>query len=279
MAQGSFNVSRRIEAPGVRIELRHYAPGAPLCQTSVQPVYTLGLRSGATAVRARYPDLAGGEDFRGLGSVVFRPAARPWQVESPGAGARVLLCAIDPGRFETLVGQRLAEDPDALLGSFDIRSSFIAECLALLEREAIDPGGESAMLIDRVTDAMLLELRHHLHARPADRAGEGIDALALGRIEKALFAMEDAYPRVEDVAALTGMSVRALQVRFRETTGESLGTYIDRIQFRKAATLLRTTDLPLKAIAWRVGFGHAGNFSTAFRRRFGVTPSDYRRSH
>jgi AraC family transcriptional regulator len=275
MAQGSFNVTGRIEAPGVRIELRHYAPGAPLRQTSVQPVYTLGLRMGATAVRARYPGLAGGEDFRGLGPVVFRPAARPWQVESPGASARVLLCAIDPDRFEALAGRGFADDPSALLGSFDIRSSFIAECLALLEREAIDPGGESALLVDRVTDAMLLELRHHMR-EPPDEGGT-LDAGALRHIEKALFAIEDAYPRAEEIAAVLGLSVRALQSRFREVTGEPLGSYIARIQFRKAAALLRTTDLPLKTVAWRVGFAHAGNFSTAFRRRFGVTPSEYRK--
>jgi len=275
MAQGDFSVAGRIDVPGVRIELRHYAPGMPLRQTSVQPVYTLGLRTGTGAVRARYPDLAGGEEFRGLGPVVFRPPVRPWQVDSPGVGARVLLCAIDPERFEALAGPSLAEDPAALLGSFDIRSSFIAECLALLEREAIDPGGESALLVDRVTDAMLIELRNHM--RPQASEGGGVmDAGALRRIEKVLLAIDDAYPRAEEIAGVMGMSARALQARFREATGEPLGAYVARIQFRKAAALLRTTDLPLKAVAWRVGFAHAGNFSTAFRRRFGVTPTEYR---
>lgn len=281
MAQVNFTVTGRIEAAGVRIEQRNYAPGAPLRETSVQPVYTLGLRSDkAVVVRARYPDLAGGEDFRGLGPVVLRPPDRPWQVDSPGAGARVLLCAIDPDRFESLAGERMATDIGALLSSFDIRSSFIAECLSILQREAIDPGGESALLIDRVTDAMLLELRHHMRERPADPdAGPALDPGALRRIEKGLFAIEDAYPRAEDIAGLAGMSARTLQARFREATGEPLGAYIAHIQFRKAATLLRTSDLPLKAIAYRVGFAHAGNFSTAFRRRFGITPSAFRRSH
>jgi AraC-like DNA-binding protein len=35
--------------------------------------------------------------------------------------------------------------------------------------------------------------------------------------------------------------------------------------------------LPLKQLAWELGYNQASNFVTAFRRRFGVPPGYYRR--
>ena len=44
----------------------------------------------------------------------------------------------------------------------------------------------------------------------------------------------------------------------------------------QARRLLTEGDLPLKAIAYDLGFANQGVFSTAFRRIAGMTPSAYR---
>jgi AraC-like DNA-binding protein len=41
--------------------------------------------------------------------------------------------------------------------------------------------------------------------------------------------------------------------------------------------LAATTDRPVHQIAEAIGFKRAGDFATAFRLRFGMTPRDYRR--
>jgi transcriptional regulator GlxA family with amidase domain len=41
--------------------------------------------------------------------------------------------------------------------------------------------------------------------------------------------------------------------------------------------LLTGTELSVKQIAFRVGFRHAANFSTAFRQRFGLSPAELRK--
>ena len=276
MAQPYFSVAGRIEAAGVQIELRDYPPAGPIRETLVQSVYTLGLRARSGQVRARYPGM--GADFQGLGPVVFRPAGLPWQVDAPEGRARVLLCSIDADRFERLAGRSLGSDAGALSRSFDIRSGLIAECLNVLHREAALPREDSALLVERLCDAMTLELGRYLHDR-VDRPEPDVapDAALIQRIKDALLHIWNVFPRTDLVAELVGVDARRLQAHFHEITGEPLGAYIARVQFEKAATLLRTTDLALKEVAYRVGFAHAGNFSTAFRRRFGLTPSDYRR--
>ena len=44
-----------------------------------------------------------------------------------------------------------------------------------------------------------------------------------------------------------------------------------------ARQLLRDTQMPIQQVAESVHFSSAANFATAFRRRTGMTPSEYRR--
>ena len=46
-----------------------------------------------------------------------------------------------------------------------------------------------------------------------------------------------------------------------------------------AAELLTDTALPVIEIASRVGYENQSKFSAVFRKRFGVSPREYRRSH
>jgi len=48
------------------------------------------------------------------------------------------------------------------------------------------------------------------------------------------------------------------------------------IRLRRAARLLRTTDLPVKAVAGQVGYASRSYFSRAFKAHFGADPAAYR---
>mgnify|MGYP000989341171 FL=1 len=63
---------------------------------------------------------------------------------------------------------------------------------------------------------------------------------------------------------------------FRATTGQTVRTWVDSQRMQKAQRLLAETRLPLKVIAFDLGFANQGVFSTAFKRMTGVSPSDYR---
>ena len=57
-----------------------------------------------------------------------------------------------------------------------------------------------------------------------------------------------------------------------------LQTFAHPLELRTARTLLRQTDMPLKQIAYQLGFSSPSNFSTAFRRSSGLSPAKFRRS-
>ena len=53
---------------------------------------------------------------------------------------------------------------------------------------------------------------------------------------------------------------------------------LEAIRIENAKRLLRTTDLPLKLIAVRVGYNDEMYFSKVFKRRTDVTPAKYRKN-
>lgn len=84
---------------------------------------------------------------------------------------------------------------------------------------------------------------------------------------------------VANAAAVAGMSERSFHRRFSEVTGETPARFIETLRLDAARTLLETGDLPLKAIAGQVGLSSPGRLIQTFERRFGLSPTAYRKLH
>jgi AraC family transcriptional activator FtrA len=83
---------------------------------------------------------------------------------------------------------------------------------------------------------------------------------------------------VADLAARLNVSTRTLARRFADEFGTSPGAWLLARRVEQARTLLAETDLPVEAIATRVGLGSAVNLRRRFRERTGTTPSAYRQA-
>jgi AraC-like DNA-binding protein len=81
---------------------------------------------------------------------------------------------------------------------------------------------------------------------------------------------------MDHVAALLGMHRRTLDRRLK-AHGMLYGEVLESMKREVACQLLRDTKLHAQQIAESLGYASAANFSTAFRRWTGVTPSAYRR--
>ena len=82
---------------------------------------------------------------------------------------------------------------------------------------------------------------------------------------------------VTEVARAAGVTRRVLELRFRDVLGTSVYAEAQRLHFEQALTLLAEPALSLSEIAYASGFGSLSAFSSAFRRRHGTTPTEYRR--
>ncbi len=63
--------------------------------------------------------------------------------------------------------------------------------------------------------------------------------------------------------------------KLKELTGETPGSFFRRYKLNKAAQLLREGEHTVSEIATLTGFSTAAHFSVAFKKQFGVSPSEY----
>ena len=99
-------------------------------------------------------------------------------------------------------------------------------------------------------------------------------------IRRAIEAIHDEPERpfsVADLAAIAGMSVRSLQEGFRRHVGSTPMAYLQQVRLGRAHEALRRADphrVTVASIAHRWGFAHLGRFASAYRGRFGTSPSE-----
>lgn len=79
-----------------------------------------------------------------------------------------------------------------------------------------------------------------------------------------------------ELAKICGCSLRHLRRLFRQCFGVSLRAQQTDYRLHRASQLLMETDDKILSIAWAVGFRHLGLFSRMFKRRFRMTPSEWR---
>jgi transcriptional regulator GlxA family with amidase domain len=81
---------------------------------------------------------------------------------------------------------------------------------------------------------------------------------------------------VKKIASALGIASRQLSGAFREEWGLPIKHYLIRVRIENAMKLLRETNLPIKAIASRVGYPDLANFYKHFHRMTHRTPSEFR---
>lgn len=100
--------------------------------------------------------------------------------------------------------------------------------------------------------------------------------LADARLKKAALLVEQRLgdpPSVARLAAAVGLSRRQLERLFVAETGRSPRQYLVDARLAQARWLMATTTRTLTDIAGETGFGDASQFSRAYLRARGVTPS------
>ena len=81
---------------------------------------------------------------------------------------------------------------------------------------------------------------------------------------------------VEEVAKNAGFSIDYFNRIFLSHTGFTVTAYINYIRLKQAAYLLRTTDKSVLDIALEIGYDSHEGFTKAFKKKYGVAPSEYR---
>lgn len=81
---------------------------------------------------------------------------------------------------------------------------------------------------------------------------------------------------VEKLAGVGFYSTFHFHRIMRAYLNEPLGSYVTRLRIEYGAQLLRHSEEPVSSIALKVGYDNVSSFSKAFKKRFEISPVEYR---
>ena len=83
---------------------------------------------------------------------------------------------------------------------------------------------------------------------------------------------------LDDLSDKVGISKFYLCRRFHEVTGATVMEYLNNVRLTKVHNMLLNTKNSIDDIAFETGFSSAVNLSRAFKKLYGVSPSEFRRT-
>ncbi|NKW81763.1 helix-turn-helix transcriptional regulator [Ochrobactrum pecoris] len=231
----------------------------------------------------------------------------PMEVEGFGkltfeSSSPILLCFGQPGHCRTFCrsGQHSA------VGGFTIRQSFldrVAEAgndRAIQNLRRLFEKDFSAIRFPastelRIAAAKTLDLQYsgtlarlHLEscalafvtevARLINEIGcraEGVSSRHYDQVVRARDLLDENIARPPTIEALTkmlGVNATTLRSNFLKIYGTTIFGHVRNRRLEVAQFLLRTHDLNISEVAYRVGFTNAGAFSSAYRKHYGYSP-------
>ncbi|AZC37127.1 AraC family transcriptional regulator [Pseudomonas chlororaphis] len=224
------------------------------------------------------------------GDILFVPHGQAHQLHSAADASPDLPARITSGvfQFEGGCGQALiqglpgvlqvscqGEDPNDLIGSRE----WLSLTVAAMQKEVQNPSIGSRIMLSRIIDLMFIwAVRHWLAHAPQGISG-WIAALRdplIGQALALLHAEPGAVWSVERLAGLVNQSRSNLAQRFTHLVGQSPMRYLMHWRMQLAGQRLQTSSLRISQIAEQLGYESEAAFSRAFRREFGVAPSEYR---
>jgi LacI family transcriptional regulator len=143
-------------------------------------------------------------------------------------------------------------------------------------------GYEAAALLDRMMRGEHPP-KDPIYVQPAGvvaRASTDILAIDDAAVLRALRYLRERATEeigVDDVVKAVPVSRSVLERRFRKVVGRTINNEIVRLRINKAIELLTQTELEIKVIAHKAGFGSQSYMNAVFQSKVGKTPGSYRR--
>lgn len=240
------------------------APATPLERTLADVETMAWLASAADRARRVASVCSGAFLLGALGLLNGRRATTHWMAADRLARAYPLAkidsnaLFVEDGKVWTAAGVTSGIDLALALVARDLGRETALAVARRLVLHLVRPGGQS-----QFSEPLSLQAR----------GGPGLGALipwleARLNLEVSVAAMAEAM----------GMSERNFHRRCVADLGLSPGKLVAHLRLDRARDLLSDPTIPVKAVATQSGFSDIASFSKAFSRRFGASPSSYRRA-
>ena len=175
-----------------------------------------------------------------------------------------------PPLFQQL---RSADDPDMRVFALPSTEAFRHFSSSL---RCLPDSGMARAIYLRMKVGEFFCLLNDLHRPEDEHANAGVpgsEFRKLARAKEILDELDGDSPGIAALSTAVGLNRRKLTEGFKRVYGETVAGYALEVRMRKGYQLLKESPLPVREIAERCGYEHSSNFTIAFRRRFGNSPS------
>ena len=197
-----------------------------------------------------------------------------------GERSRCLLIRTTP---EDVSDDVVAEQIEVLLRSTSVKRlpmsyramSFVEELLAPTSQGAVGRLLAESCALELLARALLK------NAEEADPLAAGLskrDHAKILRVRDMLLSDPGRNFTLGELALEAGMSMTLLKARFSTVFGQSVFSFLREVRLHHAKEGIEKEGWTVSQAAHFVGYRHHSNFSTAFRRRYGVPPKQFRKS-
>ncbi|MDH5617634.1 MAG: AraC family transcriptional regulator [Gammaproteobacteria bacterium] len=108
-----------------------------------------------------------------------------------------------------------------------------------------------------------------------ERRDSGLTARDIEKLHNARRILEEQFlepPKIAELAKSVGLNEAKLMRSFKQVFGPTIFDFSQQLRMELAKKLIEATDMSVTEIALEVGYEYSSNFTTAFKRHFGITP-------
>jgi AraC-like DNA-binding protein len=203
--------------------------------------------------------------------IIFYPRNLPHHLVPEEPSGLDLVCATIS--FGTGVGSPLAQ---ALPEIMQLGMDQIGPLADLIFAEGFGTDDGRQAVVNRLCEVVLIYFVRHAITQGTAQAGllAGLVHPQLRQSLTAIHAEPAKMWTLDDMAAMAGLSRSGFAVIFKQTVGMTPGEHLARFRIARAQELLNR-GMPLKVVAYDVGYGSPTALSRAFKDLTGTSPREW----
>ncbi len=183
--------------------------------------------------------------------------------------------------------------PAVIFKEFQNPKQAISQCTCILPKnlnsvayaivQEILLGGDSSYLLQELCVDFTCIIVNHLHTGFSQiNPKRFVSYKDIEKVREAYFILSENLsepPKLIELAHLVGLNDYKLKTGFRQAYGTSVHQCLTNLRLKKAKVLIKEQSLSVTEAALAVGYGNLGDFSQAFKRKYGVSPNSIKKKY
>lgn len=163
-----------------------------------------------------------------------------------------------------------------------MRHASLDALVGILEYESERQGEGSATVVNALSSVLLVLLMRTYLAQEGKSISAGVlngwYHPRLRGVVQAVMSAPDQPWSIQDMVGIANVSRAQLMRLFKQQIGVSPYAFVNSIRLQQAAVLLKRSADSILSVALSVGFQSETHFGKVFKKQYGVSPGQYRKS-